>query len=1429
MEGGGDEVPPSPFRSSGPLFPVRLRELADDPTVRSVRWSPDGTTLLIHQKLLEEELLDPEKPGAFKTRTFGSFYRQMNLYGFRRARGNREGRPEHPDGLETAELREFHHTYFQRDQPELLSLVRRPSCSRAALTERRTERVRQLQEASPQDRVERARWLQGESPRDRAERARLLQEASPRDRVERARWPQGESPRDRAERVRQLQEASPLDRVERARWPQGESPRDRAERVRQLQEASPQDRVERVRWPQGESPRDRVERVRQLQEASPQDRVERARWLQGESPQGKRTVSDLVQDERQRTPEGGTTCTDKSTPEDRPSMPVIPPTASPALAVPVTISAPTISTAPEGILYDTFVSPGTDTIYQSLWTSNLLSGADQGPLFSGPRASSLVQPQEFSLRPRVPGPRRNLFGTAAAATYHMIPGIANAARTDQQIPGTAGDATAYQQIPVTVGPATANQQIPGTASPAIANQQISGTAGPAIANQQISGTAGPAIANQKIPRTVDGATASQHIPVKVGAATANQQQILRIVGQAGDLTGQQIPGTVDVAATSNQEIPVCGTSISNQPIPVIIGSGRFQSNPSTRVEGKQLQAKVRPEGELRLEVPRLDLEVPLIEVPRSKVPCIDVSSVGVPRQDVPQVMAPYIKVPLSEVPLAEVPQCDNVPLVEEQQTKRSRTKASLEELPAGLSLIEVVWMPSPQTEEPQTKAQEVKMFSLKEPTSVPTVQLQRIASPWMEVPRIEVDTPLGMDHVLHKVIPLEGVSKVDVSLAEAAQKSLPTQLPAQPAVPAIGAGMSQCQRELSRQEVSDRTVPHMEAPNIKALPVSALVPQPVPTSVLQSAVPPTCRPLQSQTDQHAQEDAPVEVGVCARCRSKYGPPSEQTDTANPTAENGPSSEKSDGTNPTAEAMTSTAEIKANIVVSETKVPEIYTPSPARNEPSLPEVFVPPPARNASSPATGELQVPILKTPGKLADSSSHVSTATDYSTDPVVMVPASADNVAMATTDEVSFLTVANFEEVVTSPSKRQKAHDERDSLADKTSYKAAVSPAGQKATHTCLEEDIFFSPEDMSGTSTPKRKSRRRCKKLGGRERRGVRRKVQVMTHEEEVLAAVRAIQQEELEHGQVEVPAVSVLQHDMPRTLHDMPRTLHDMPRTLHDMSRPQCDKPRPQHDMSRPHHDMSRPQSDMPRPQHDIPIPQPETPLSLHDMPRTPFHVRRTPHDFSRPQQEMPRPLHDMPPKMPSSGFSNPPVPTAPFPASYAGLAPEDAKKLPFKKRFCAIPAEPAAQEPHEQGALSTSVDDLIVFGTSIRLVPAPEDSGSIFSNNHTSGLEEEDGLKTPEVDTKSSPYVVQGQFYVPLNEVECGEGNKDFEIVDIVGVDSKVAAEQSARDERSVVLGDEVQVQTLQEQQGQGHVGQPSDPDMQSAVPLISASRGDVVIV
>jgi len=103
-------VPPSPFRSSGPLFPVRLRELADDPTVRSVRWSPDGTTLLIHQKLLEEELLDPEKPGAFKTRTFGSFYRQMNLYGFRRARGNREGRPEHPDGLETAELREFHHT-----------------------------------------------------------------------------------------------------------------------------------------------------------------------------------------------------------------------------------------------------------------------------------------------------------------------------------------------------------------------------------------------------------------------------------------------------------------------------------------------------------------------------------------------------------------------------------------------------------------------------------------------------------------------------------------------------------------------------------------------------------------------------------------------------------------------------------------------------------------------------------------------------------------------------------------------------------------------------------------------------------------------------------------------------------------------------------------------------------------------------------------------------------------------------------------------------------------------------------------------------------------------------------------------------------------------------------------------------------------------
>ncbi|KAI8504283.1 hypothetical protein Bbelb_183510 [Branchiostoma belcheri] len=1167
MEGGGDKLPPSPFRSSGPLFPVKLRELADDPTIRSVRWSPTGATLLIHQKLLEEELLDQEN-GAFKTRTFSSFYRQLNLYGFRRARGNKEGRPEHSDGSrEAAELREFYHMYFQRDQPELLSLVRRPSCSRAALSERRVERVR---------------LLQGESPQDRA--------------------------------------------------------------------------------------------------ALSERPAERTRLLQGESPQDNETVtsSNLFHNCKHQTPDGGTA--DILPQVNRQSMPVIPAAASPAPAETVTATTSTGSTIQEGTLYDTFVStgtsPGTNVIYQSLWTSNILAGdrktsaLDQGrPLFCSPRGSAMIQPQEFSLRPRVPGPRRNLFGAAA------------------------------------------NQQVPGA------------------------------------------------------------------VGQAVDVTSQQIPGQS------------CDAAI--QQIPVIIGAGRFQPNTSRNARVEQMQSKLPHEGKLRLEVPRIDLE----EQPpsTSKVPCLDAPGMGVPWQDLPQVMVPHVKVPhvkvpQVKVPLSEVPQIHvspaeeprlderqihaakvatqqtevphaqrepqhTVPRLEEQQTKRLRSKASPgqggsksnfkppcpEELPAGLSLIEVVWMPPPQAGLPQTKvAPDVKTLSLREPnTRVPGVQLQRVAPSWMEVPRIEVDTPFGID-VTHKVVPLDKVPQM---------RALPVEVSTpQPRRPALDT--SQYQREVPRLEVSDMKMRQIEMPEMKRFP-SAPQPTVPPAAASQSP-----QPMMGPT---VREENPAEVEVCARCRRKSGP----------------SGEHADDIDLTAGETTLPVELETNTTAKETMKPachkpsvsEVSIPSPATNELSpVPEVFVPPPARNPASPSTGEtcpftgvLHVPILGSPKKRTDSSCHVSMATG-SVGPVVMAPDSPDDV-----DDVSFLTVANFEEVMTSPSKRQKAYDERESQADKTpceeaKSKQSASPAEQESTHLCLEKDSISSPEDVS--ETPKRKYRRRCKKRCERAMKAPRKKVQEMTPEEEVLAAVRAIQEEvrkeEITLDPDEVPAVSEPQRDMPRTFHDKPRPQHDMPRQL--------------------------------------------------DMPRTPT-------------------------TKPSAGFNNASLSVVNLPiVSYAGLAPEDAKKLPFKKRFYSgLVTEQnrsaAVLEPEEQRALSSSIDDLIVLGTSITLVPPPDFSVNVV----TEDLRTENVQKTPEVDTTS---VSQDQVYIPINyksglkaiasEVECGEENfQDFEVVEIVELDCEIATEQCLRDGQRVTSGGEVQQNTctIQQQQGEGHVAQPSNTDAQFALQLI----------
>ncbi|NXA70329.1 HSF5 protein, partial [Mohoua ochrocephala] len=80
-------------------FPAKLWRLANSPRVRSVRWDSQAQGLLIDRALFEHELLSPAGAhgaggegaaavlDSFKATHFGSFVRQLNLYGFQKVPG----------------------------------------------------------------------------------------------------------------------------------------------------------------------------------------------------------------------------------------------------------------------------------------------------------------------------------------------------------------------------------------------------------------------------------------------------------------------------------------------------------------------------------------------------------------------------------------------------------------------------------------------------------------------------------------------------------------------------------------------------------------------------------------------------------------------------------------------------------------------------------------------------------------------------------------------------------------------------------------------------------------------------------------------------------------------------------------------------------------------------------------------------------------------------------------------------------------------------------------------------------------------------------------------------------------------------------------------------------------------------------------------
>ncbi|NXI37261.1 HSF5 protein, partial [Galbula dea] len=137
-----------PSSVSPDTFPAKLWWLVNNPQILSITWDDRGQGLLIDEHLFISEVLETDlsfAPGLevswaagsselFKTRSFPSFIRQLNLYGFHKlSKGLMPGRrpgPCHGAGDSNGVkhgcfLHHFHSPYFLRDRPELLVHLKR--------------------------------------------------------------------------------------------------------------------------------------------------------------------------------------------------------------------------------------------------------------------------------------------------------------------------------------------------------------------------------------------------------------------------------------------------------------------------------------------------------------------------------------------------------------------------------------------------------------------------------------------------------------------------------------------------------------------------------------------------------------------------------------------------------------------------------------------------------------------------------------------------------------------------------------------------------------------------------------------------------------------------------------------------------------------------------------------------------------------------------------------------------------------------------------------------------------------------------------------------------------------------------------------------------------------------------------------------------
>ncbi|NWR12556.1 HSF5 protein, partial [Paradoxornis webbianus] len=114
-------------------FPAKLWRLVNSPRVHSLRWDSQGLGVRIDRSLFERELLSQADahtgggegtgpaPDSFQATHFGSFVRQLNLYGFQKVPGwVGAAVPGDAGGW-----LHFRNPNFRRDCPDLLLRIKR--------------------------------------------------------------------------------------------------------------------------------------------------------------------------------------------------------------------------------------------------------------------------------------------------------------------------------------------------------------------------------------------------------------------------------------------------------------------------------------------------------------------------------------------------------------------------------------------------------------------------------------------------------------------------------------------------------------------------------------------------------------------------------------------------------------------------------------------------------------------------------------------------------------------------------------------------------------------------------------------------------------------------------------------------------------------------------------------------------------------------------------------------------------------------------------------------------------------------------------------------------------------------------------------------------------------------------------------------------